>query len=394
MPKTLLINPEGNVDPDQPNIGLAYIATILNAKVIDQNTRPYPKDRFLKFNADSLLISVRPFTSNEAKRISKAYKTKYPKSSIKSVSGIVDVFCCYPYIKFKNNKHIKNIFSDNLPFPKYELFDSFELFTKNWNSGKWQYPLLSSLGCPYQCNYCMSHNRKWIPRSAKNCYEELRLAKKKYKIKTFAPVEDCFNLNKKRVIDFCRLIKPLKLSWVCTSGLRVDRFDEDTAKAMADSGCIQVGFGVESFDDGMLKKIKKGVTVEQIKKTVRISKKYFNRIHCFFIIGLPGSSFKKDLDSLKWVIKEGIAGHFSSYIAFDKDYQEQAFYGQKVKIKSKEYSLKKQKWLYDLTKYMRADIKSIFIIRALNRLKLIWMFDKKNIINHIKNEFKNRVSVK
>ena len=388
----ILINPEGNVNPDLPNIGLAYIATINNSKVIDQNTKPSPRDRFLKYKSNKILISVRPFTIKEAYRIKKLYKSKYPNSEIKSTSGIIDIFCCYPYVKLKNNLEIKKVFSNELPFPKYELFDSFNIFKKNWSSGKWPYPIMTSLGCPYQCTYCESSNRNWHPRSAKNCYEEIKNAKKKYDIKSFTLIDDCFNLDKKRVLDFCKLIKPLNLTWICTNGLRADRFDEEIAKAMAESGCKHIGFGMECLDQEVLNKIKKGLTVNQIKNAVKIVKKYFKSIHGFFIIGLPGSSYKKDLNSLKWVIKQGIAGHFSLYVPFNENYQGESFYGEKAEIKSNEYPKQQQQKIYNLTKYMRGDVDAHFILRAINKIKLIWLFDKKNIIKHIWRELIKLIS--
>ena len=51
----------------------------------------------------------------------------------------------------------------------------------------------------------------------------------------------------------------------------------------------------------------------------------------------------------------------------------------------------KQKWLYELTKYMRADIRAPFLMRALNRLKLIWMFDRRHMISHIIDEMGKRI---
>jgi radical SAM superfamily enzyme YgiQ (UPF0313 family) len=339
-----------------------------------------------------LFISVRSFTLKEAERISQVYKNKYPSSKVSSVKGIIDIFCCYPFINLKNHLEVKNKFSDSLPFPKYELFDSFKILQNNWSNGKWLYPIMTSLGCPYQCTYCQSHNRKWNSRSAKNCYEELKQAKQKYGIKGFTPIDDCFNLSKERVLEFCKLIKPLKLKWICTNGLRADRFDEDIAQAMSQAGCVHVGFGVECLDDPILKNIKKGVNVNQIKKAIKIAKKYFKNVHGFFILGLPGSSYQKDLNSLKWIIKEGINGHFSYHVPFDKNYAGEIFYGSKTKIKSKEYSKRQQRRLYNLTRSMRGNTKISFLLKALDRLKLIWLFDKRNIHKHVWKEIVKRAS--
>jgi len=388
----IFINPPSAVNPELPNLSLAYAATVNNARVVDLNTRPHPSNRFLDSKSQKVYISVRPFNITSSQEIKDKYLQKYPDTKVTSVSGFIDVLCCYPFIDFNDGLKYPISFSDSYPFPNYELFDSFEIFKKNWQSGKWSYSIMTSLGCPYQCVYCQSHNRKWFPRSAKNCYEELKQAKTKYGIKTFSLLDDCFNLDKKRVIDFCRFIKPLKLKWFCTNGLRADRFDEDIAKAMADSGCVHIGFGAECMDDTILKNIRKGVTVNQIKKAVRIAKRYFQGVHCFFIIGLPGSTFEKDINNLRWVVKESITGHFSYWSPFNEANEADPFYGDQAIPKSNAYSIPLQKRIYHMTRYMRAGNYS-WIATAVNRIKLIWIFDRTNIFSHISIEVKKKIKL-
>jgi radical SAM superfamily enzyme YgiQ (UPF0313 family) len=382
----ILINPQSSVNPEIPNLSLAYIATINNSLVIDQNTRPFPANRFLNNPSKKAYISIRPFTLNEANKIKSEYLARFPSSKVTSISGFIDVLCCYPFVNWKDGLQYNIELSDKTPFPKYELFDSFEIFKKNWQSGKWNYTIMTSLGCPYQCIYCQSHNRKLKMRSAQNSYEELKNAKEKYGIVKFALLDDCFNFDKKRVLDFCRLIKPLKLKWLCTNGVRADRFDEDIAKAMAESGCMHIGFGAECWDNDVLNQIKKGVTIAQIQKAVRIAKKYFKGVHCFFIIGLPGATFEKDWHGLKWVITEGINGHFSYWSPFSKKNEAVPFYGADALPQSEAYHKNLQKKIYDLTRYMRGDSNPGFITLALDRLKLIWLFDRKHFIPQILTE--------
>ena len=137
-----------------------------STKVIDQNTVDYPPDRFLNEPTDVLAISVQTRTLKEAERIKKEYLKKYPKSQVKTVSTAIDIQCCYPYLEWQNGISFKKEFGDEYPFPDYELFDSFQIFEKNWRSGDWKYAIMTSLGCPYSCDYCMCKNREWKVRSA------------------------------------------------------------------------------------------------------------------------------------------------------------------------------------------------------------------------------------
>lgn len=379
--KILFVNPEARVNRDTPNIALAYAATHFNVRVIDQNTLASPKDRFLKYEADLLGVSVQSRTYSEAKRIAKVYKAQYPKVKVKSISGFLDVQCCYPYLDLEERISYDKPFSDNYPFPNYELFDSCELFKKNWQKGNWPYAIMTSQGCPYQCIYCVSRDRKWRARSPQNCYQELKQAKEKWGIKSFQILDDCFNIDKKRVIEFSRLVKPLGLTWSCANGLRADRFDEDMAKAISESGCQHISFGIESTDPEVLKTIKKGETIEQIEKAIDIAKRYFKGIAGFFIIGLPQSSYKKDLASLKWAIRRGIDAHFSYYLPFDRGMQyDGLFYGEETHPVSDEYPGELQRKIYLLTGYMRPTVGKRDNIRAtMAKLKLILLLDPKSL---------------
>lgn len=383
----LFVNPESKVNPDVPNLALAYAATHYNIKVIDQNTMPFPKDRFMDIETDILGISVRSVTYTESKRIASEYKKKYPSAGIKSISGFLDVQCCYPFVQLDKRLEYNEPFSDKYPFPNYELFDSFPIFKENWQNGNWRYSIMTSLGCPYQCMFCISRNRKWLHRGVENCVEELRIAKEKWGIKSFQIIDDCFNINKERVLKFCELIKPLKLYWLCTNGVRADRFDEDMAEAMYSSGCTTISMGVESTDTDVLKAIKKGETIEQIEKAVRIAKKYFDLVNCYFIIGLPQSTYEKDLNSIRWVMKNHVNGHFSYYSPFDLGAQyNDMFYGEGAKPKSDVYPKELQGKIYRMTASMRTDPEMSLISRIKGRVALIVRFDTLHLPSHLLKE--------
>lgn len=372
----IFVNPYTRVISSLPNFSLAYAATHFNTKVIDLNGKPFPRNRFLKEKTDILGISVESRTYQESLRIAREYKKRYPNTRIVSVNTGIDVQCCYPILKFKDSIEFKKPFSDDYPFPNYKLFDSFPLFLKNWQTGNWDYSILTSLGCPFQCIHCAARNRKWQTRSAENCYEELKQAKEKWKIKKFEIVDDVFNINKQRVLDFCQLVKKLNLNWACVNGLRADLFDEEMAMAMADSGCNLVGFGIESVRPEVLEKIKKGETIEQIEKAIAIAKKYFRIVNGFFIIGLPGSSYEKDLQSLRWGRKKKINAQFSYYIPLEKQVSTNAvFFGEKARPVSEEYSKKLQEKLYRITAYMRPE--KNLVRRGINKIKRIWFSHKR-----------------
>lgn len=371
----IFVNPDARANRDIPNIGLALAATHYGVKVLDLNTMPALADRFLDNKTDILGISVQSRTYNEALRIKKTYMERYPDAQVKSVSGFLDVQCCYPYLSFDDDLNAGIRFGDGLPFPDYELFDSFDLFKRNWQSGCMRYAIITSLGCPFSCSYCSAAKRKVDVRSVEHCIEELKTAKERWGITKFIILDDCFNAKKERVFEFCDRVRPLGLAWGCANGLRADRFDDDMAQALYSSGCDFISFGIESASDEVLKEINKGETLDQIGRAVSIAEKYFSMVNGYFIIGLPGSSYERDIESLRWALRRNVNAHFSYYLPFEKERSSDAvFYGAGAVPVSDAYPEELQKKVFDMTACMRAGYNGGFIRKLSDKLGLVLRF--------------------
>ena len=369
-----IVNPDSKVNRNIPNMQVAFASAYYKCPVVDQNTKPEPRDRFLDIDDEEIVISVRSLNFSEGERIGRVYREKYPKAKVKSLSGFLDIQCCYPFLDMDDILVFETKFSDSFPYPDYDLFDSIEVFKKKWSRGEWNFPLMTSLGCPSQCIYCASRNRKYYTRSVDHCIGELKDAAKKWKFSSFEVLDDCFNVKKDRVLEFCEKVKPLKLKWFCTNGLRADLFDEDIAKALKESGCAFVSFGIESLDPDILLTIKKGETYEQIESAVTIAGKYFDEVNGYFIIGLPGSSFEKDLKALDWAKKHKINAHFSYFIPSDAGLPTDVlFYGEIAEPHSDAYPHEEQRKLYEMTKEMRAGYggEKSLLKRGIRKLKKI-----------------------
>ena len=298
-----ILNPDSKVNRNIPNMQVAYASAHLKCPVVDQNTMPEPPGRFLKREDHPMAVSVRSLNWTGAKQAKDEYLQRHPGAKVQALTGIMDIQCCYPFLKWDDSLHVDIPFSDKLPFPDYELFDSFPVFSRMWRERRWNFPIMTSLGCPFSCVYCASRNRQVSFRSVDHVIDEIKQARKRWEFSTFEILDDCFNVKRDRLMEFCRKAAPLKLKWFCTNGLRADLFDDEIARALKDSGCQFVSFGIESLDPKILKAIKKGETREQIESAVIAAGKYFDTVNGYFIIGLPGSSFEKDKEALEWAKK-------------------------------------------------------------------------------------------
>jgi anaerobic magnesium-protoporphyrin IX monomethyl ester cyclase len=186
---------------------------------------------------------------------------------------------------------------DKLPFPDYSGFDTVSRIKR-------KYPLVTSRGCPYDCVYCSVNKisgRQWRKRSPENVIEELKQARGKYGIERFDVADDNFTMDLGRAKEICRLMigARLGLKWGCINGIRADRVDEELLVLMKNAGCDVVWFGIESMNEEVFDSIKKGEKLDAVKKAVGYAKKAGISACGFFIAGLPGSTYEKDMKSLE-----------------------------------------------------------------------------------------------
>ncbi|HEV8048365.1 MAG TPA: hopanoid biosynthesis associated radical SAM protein HpnJ [Terriglobales bacterium] len=167
--------------------------------------------------------------------------------------------------------------------------------------------LYTTRGCPAQCTFCLwpqtLSGHPWRKRSTDDVAREMAKAKELWPdVREFFFDDDTFNIQKVRTIELCEKLKPLKLTWSCTSRVTTDY---ETLKAMKEAGCRLLIVGYESGDPQILKNIKKGATVERARQFTKDCHKLGLVVHGDFILGLPGEThetirttvaFAKELD--------------------------------------------------------------------------------------------------
>src|SRR5438309_272367 len=152
--------------------------------------------------------------------------------------------------------------------------------------------LYTTRGCPAQCTFCLwpqtLSGHAWRKRSSERVAAEMAKAREYWPyVKEFFFDDDTFNIQKARTIELCEKLKPLKMTWSCTSRVTTDY---ETLKSMREAGCRLLIVGYESGDPQILKNIKKGATVERARQFTKDCHKLGLTIHGDFILGLPGES--------------------------------------------------------------------------------------------------------
>jgi radical SAM superfamily enzyme YgiQ (UPF0313 family) len=225
-------------------------------------------------------------------------------------------------IVFQNNiikrneprERVKDL--DILPTPSMKYLD-INLYGPQLAKKPFAY-MTTSRGCPYDCAYC--YKRVWgkrtALRSAQKVFEEIQQNVKEFNVREIWIWDDTFTINRKRVIDLCKLILShnLKLRWKVMT--RVDRIDEALLRMMKKAGCYRVEFGVESGDQSILDLMKKNITIEQIRKAFSLCKKIGLQTHAFLMIGYPRETKKTMLSTIRLALEIADWASFNAVSVF------------------------------------------------------------------------------
>lgn len=196
-----------------------------------------------------------------------------------------------------NNTEVVEL--DSLPYPDYRLagIRQFPL-----------YPLVTSRDCPYKCSFCtvgnISHGR-FRYRSPSGAVDELIAAKERYNIRSFLVVDENFSFRMDRAMEFCELLieRKVRLPWTVFEGMRADRINDKVLTTLRASGCRWIFFGIESAENAVLKAVRKGEKLLQIERAIQVARQHGFKVGGFLIIGLPDSSFEKDMRSIYWAME-------------------------------------------------------------------------------------------
>lgn len=157
--------------------------------------------------------------------------------------------------------------------------------------------VMFSRGCPFPCSFCAAGQTRIQYRSGTSARRELLHLIGQYGIEGFAIVDDNFIVNKNKVGDICDSIGDLGLRWSALS--RVDTIDERLLRKMANSGCIEVKYGMESGSERLLKAMRENTKQEQIKRAIYATVDAGIQAKVFIIHGFPGEDAETTDDTIK-----------------------------------------------------------------------------------------------
>jgi anaerobic magnesium-protoporphyrin IX monomethyl ester cyclase len=190
--------------------------------------------------------------------------------------------------------YIKDL--NDLPMPAHDLIpiEAYGKFTRMSRTGSGPYMcLFSSRGCPFHCIYC--HNifgKAFRCRSAENLFNEIKHLYDTYGIRDFEIMDDIFNLDRGRLIEFCdRIIgSGMKVTFAFPNGLRGDILDREQLVKLRQAGTIFIAFAIETGSPRLQRMLKKNIRLDTVKKNIEIARSLGILSHGFTMIGFPGET--------------------------------------------------------------------------------------------------------
>lgn len=157
---------------------------------------------------------------------------------------------------------------DTIPFPARHLLPN-QLYR---TIDSWPMTCMIAVrGCPARCVYCNVPElagRQVRRRSPGNVVAEMEETLKRWRVSYFSFLDDTFTTSRRWVEDFCTTMTESglnkRVSWSCLT--RPDMADRDLLLRMKEAGLSRVEFGIESGSPRVLKFMRKGATLEQIRQ--------------------------------------------------------------------------------------------------------------------------------
>ena len=185
---------------------------------------------------------------------------------------------------------------DSLPFPDREAIDHGR-YLDVWRThhGASSVNLITARGCPYKCTWCShavygySHRR----RSPQNVADEVRWIVDRYNPDQLWYADDVFTISHPWLHRYGQELSKRGLRLPFETITRADRLQSEAAvQVLSELGCYRIWIGSESGSQRILDAMQRGVTVEQVRRAVKLAQQYGIRVGMFLMWGYEGEQME------------------------------------------------------------------------------------------------------
>jgi len=195
---------------------------------------------------------------------------------------------------------------DSIPFPAWDLFpiDHYCLSRfPNVKHTERTFPVLASRGCIFKCNFCYRMCPGIRFRSPQNIVEEIKQLKQRHHISYIAFYDELLMASPKRTQEVCNALieANLDIRWCCDGRLNFAK--PEILQLMKKAGCTFINYGIESYDDNVLKNMNKNLTTDIIDKGLEATRQQGISSGLNIIFGNIGDSLQSMQQGLQLIQK-------------------------------------------------------------------------------------------
>ena len=229
----------------------------------------YEKE-YLEHGADIIVIG-----EGEAalKELLERLNKKISQCNLEEIKGVA-----YRSIEGKLVKTLMRTYLDigSIPWPDRENID-IKRYLDAWKKhhGYSSINVITSRGCRFGCRWC-SHavfGNNARRRDPVDCANEIQWISEKYNPDQIYYADDVFTMDSDWIFQFSNELKLRNIRIPFEAISRADKMlNSELVKELALMGCRRIWIGSESGSNRMLKKMGRGVTAEQIKTAIELSR--------------------------------------------------------------------------------------------------------------------------
>jgi radical SAM superfamily enzyme YgiQ (UPF0313 family) len=194
----------------------------------------------------------------------------------------------------------------------YSRYGSLSFITKAVAPDGKYFTVNSNRGCRAQCTFCSvaSFNGRGVRRrTVDDVLEEIRFLVEEKGVTVIDWLDDDLLYQKEETLDLFRKMAErfgTSIKWVTNNAVIAAALDDELIQAASDSGCVHLGFGVESGNEIRLREIKKPSTKQRVRAVYETLKS--NRFRHIYrtaniMVGFPGETLSELVESYAFALE-------------------------------------------------------------------------------------------
>jgi radical SAM superfamily enzyme YgiQ (UPF0313 family) len=197
-----------------------------------------------------------------------------------------------------------------LSFPAFDLYPKINYI-----------PLLTSMGCPFHCQYCASPflNPRTLRRSPLHVLEEILFWHREHGVADFVFYDDALLIDFEKHLDILleEVVKRnLKVRFHTPNAVHIRSINAQVAELLYRSGFQTLRLGLETVDMQWRRDLDQKVTAVEFEFSLgHLKAAGFTRkeLGAYLLVGLPGQTADSVRQTIQWTHQQGVSCYLSEY---------------------------------------------------------------------------------